>query len=195
LTKYIDPSGNLHSQKLLNQGKSIALNKMKEIQNNLNFIEHMLDSIDKSKEYENAKGPYIRNIKERRIITSAYFDQFMNMKEAVSEIAKIYKTAQKNELFPMLPAGNLLEFDSCKKMRYRFFIEIANNEKQYSGIEILPSGKYNCLQTNAKPGKDAFDVVTKAWDIRNNMTIIVDNIRLEKYGYETLPSELQNYIC
>lgn len=192
MADYIDNDGNLQSEKLLNQGKLIAQKKMSEIQNNLNFIEYMLKDIESNKKFKDSEGVYLRNFGQRRIITTKSFSGMMDEKEVVSAIADKYNMAQENELFPILPAGKLVEISALGEIKYRFFLEIVNDEKQHPEIEILPKGEYMCRQINYEYNMDIFKPFGEEMNLdEEGNVIIIDNIRLEKFSYETRPSEIQ----
>ncbi len=197
LKNYIDEEGNLQSKGLLQQGKIMALKKMNEIQNNLKMISHMLDNIEKNEEYDKTEKKYTRQIKERRVITSDLFSEELDSKEAVRQIASLYKYAMKNELIPMLPAGKIIKTSSSEKMNHQLFLEILNTNVPNNNITIIPQGDYNCLQTTLDH-KEIFEFVRNQIDMQNK-EVIVDNIRLEKYSFNTKPSELQilqkNNLC
>ncbi len=188
LKTFIDDEGNLESKELLQQGKIIALTKMNEIQNNLKMISHMLDNIEKNEKYIKVQKKYTRQIKERRIITSDFFSKELDNKEAVLQVASLYKYAMKNDLIPMLPAGRIIKASSNGKVIHRFFLEILNTNLQ-NDITIIPQGEYDCLQTTLSH-KEIFDFVKNQINMQNK-EVIVDNIRLEKYSFNTKPSELQ----
>lgn len=192
MADYIDNDGNLQSEKLLKQGKVIAQRKMSEIQNNLNFIDYMLKDIEINKKYKDSEGIYTRNLGQRRIITTKYFSGRMDEKEIVSAIADKYNIAQKNEFFPILPAGKLVEISSSGEIQYRFFLEIVNDEKQHPEIKILPRGEYICKQINYEYNMNILDAFGEEMTLKEEgNVIIIDNIRLDKYSYETRPSEIQ----
>ncbi len=189
LKNYIDDEGNLQSKKLLQQGKIMALKKMNELQNNLKMISHMLDNIEKNEKYIKVQKKYTRQIKERRIITSDFFSEELDGKETVRQIAILYKYAMKNEYLPMLPAGKIIKTNSNGKIIHQLFIEILNTNLPNNDITIIPQGEYECLQTTLSR-KEIFEFVRNQINMQNK-EVIVDNIRLEKYSFDTKPSELQ----
>ena len=201
MTQYMDENGNLQSQKLLEQGRIVALQRMKELENNLKYIESSLRDIKKNEEFANKKGKYTRTIEERNIITTDYYKNTSDIKEIVSLVSNLYKTAQKNNLFPVLPAGLLLEFNKTGSLRVRFFLKILNTKNGHSMTETLPAGEYSCLQMslpsdidlteNSFSETDFVKIIQKNWKYNTETTFIIDNIMLEKYSFINSPSELQ----
>ena len=191
MATYIDEDGNLQSQKLLERGKIVAQKRIEEMQNNLNYIELSLKNIEDNKKFANKKGIYYRNFEERKVITTEFYNGQLEAKKVVSEVSKIYKTAQKNNFFPVLPAGQILELDKNGTMKFRFFLEVLNCPLEHPQIEILPAGSYSCLQMELNENLDLFKLIHENWEIKENVTFILDNVMLEKYSFETRPSELQ----
>lgn len=191
MTKYIDENGNLQSQRLLEQGKIVAQKRIEEMKRNLDVIEYSLKNLERSKEFVSKRNLYRRDMDARRIIVSDYFTGTVEVKKMLFEVAHLYTIAQENELAPILPAGQLLQFTSSGKIRYRFFLEIVDQEHTHPRIITLPKGEYSCMQVDLKPSTDLAPIVGENWGYEEDATIIVYNVILEKYSFGSRPSELQ----
>ena len=191
MIKYIDSEGNLHSKELLEHGRLVAQDRMNQLQNTLNFIDFSLKSIESNKEFVNKKDTYLRPLDERRIITSDLFVSPMSIKEVVSQVSEIYKTAQEKELFPILPAGQLFQVDASGTIRYRLFLQIMDQEKELPNITTLPAGIYSCMQVELNASTNLAQLIRDNAADDEYASIIVDNIILDKYSYGCRPSELQ----
>lgn len=191
MAEYMDIDGNLQSQKLLEQGELVAKKRIQEIQNNLNYIEFSLKHIQEKKEYAGRKGIYCREIGERKIIATDFYRGELEIKEIASQIAEIYKTAQKKGHFPILPAGQILKLDKAGNIDICFFLEVLNCSETDAAIKTLPAGMYSCLQAKLNPEVNFAELIHKSWESEDEITVIIQNIMLEKYSFETIPSELQ----
>ena len=191
MATYIDENGNLQSQKLLEQGKVVAQKRIAEMQNNLNYIEASLRDIETNKLFADKKGLYSRNIEERKVITTDIYKGELDIKKIVLQVSEIYKSAQKRGYFPVLPAGQIFETDKEGNLSVRFFLEVINCQEECPGLQILPAGEYSCLQVELNPKIDLVKVIRENWKTEGPVTIIVDNVMLEKYSFETSPSELR----
>lgn len=187
----MDADGNLQSKQLLLMGRDAAQKRMIEIQNNLKYIEASLTSMEENKLFAGVKGIYCRNIGERKIIVTGFYEEIQDIKEIVSEVSKIYKIAQKEGFFPVLPAGQIAEIEENGRLRICFFLEILNCEKEHPLVHTLPAGEYSCMQAELSPDMDLAKEIRKNWEVEGKTTIIINNITLEKYSFETRPSELQ----
>lgn len=191
MATYIDEDGNLESQRLLEQGKVVAQKRIEEMQNNLNYIELSLRNIKVYKEYEGREGMYFRDIEERKVITTDLYNSQTEVKKLVSEISEIYKSAQKKGYFPILPAGQILKIDKDGNLSIRFFLEVLNCHGDDDRVRTFPAGRYSCFQMELDPDVDLVKAVQKRWPVEEALTIIVDNVMLEKYSFETRSSELR----
>jgi len=109
----------------------------------------------------------------------------------VSAVADIYKIAQKNDFFPILPAGQILEIHENEHIKYRCFLEILNPKKECPNVLTIPSGIYSCMQVELNPDLNVMQLINENWGCNEKKIVILDNMMLEKYSFETRPSELQ----
>lgn len=191
MVQFLDEDGNLQSQKLLEEGRIIAQRRIQEMQNNLDYIEYSLKNIEESKEFRNRQGVYERYIEERKVMITDYYSDILEPKGMVSEVSEIYKYAQKKGMFPILPAGQIMKIEKNGTMRFCFFLEILNCDESEEKILTIPAGNYPCVQVELEPTLDFLKVIEESWKEDGAKTIIVNNVMLEKYSFETRPSELQ----
>ncbi len=191
MATYIDDNGNLQSQKLLEQGRIVAQKRIAEMQNNLKYIEASLKSIEENKKFEGKEGLYSRVFEERKVITTDCYSSDTEVKKLVSEVAEIYKCAQKKGYFPILPAGQILNIDNNGNISIQMFLEVLNCQEEDSGIQVFPAGTYSCFQMEMVEGADIMSAVRKNWPHEKEITVIVDNVMLEEYSFERIPSELR----
>ena len=193
MVEFLDEKGDLETQKLLEQGRIVAKKRIKEMQNNLDYIEYSLKNIEENREYRKQTGVYERQFEERKVmITDLYFHTDMiEPKKIVSEVSKIYRYAQSKGMFPILPAGQILHITEDYEMKFCFFLEILNSGNEQEHIVTLPAGKSQCKQIELEPTIDILKIINESWKDVGGKTIIVNNVMLEKYSFENRPSELQ----
>ena len=194
MVKYIDEDGNLNSQQLLEQGRIVAQKRIEEMQNNLSYIDSSLKNIEEGKQYADKQGIYKRNFEERKVIVTDYFERFLEPKEMISAIGEIYKIAQKDDLFPILPAGQIVEMEADGSVKLRCYLEIVNRTAMHKQVITLPAGDYSCIQIDLGPELDLIGTIRKNWNKEGKLTVIVDNVTLDKYSFGTRRSELQKFL-
>ena len=194
---FLDEDGNLEAQKLLERGRIVAKERIQEMQNNLDYIEHSLKNIEENREYRKHTGVYEREFETRKLmLTDAYTYTSANgeafePKKIVSDVSKIYRYAQSKGMFPILPAGQILHIDENANIKSCFFLEILNAETDDDKIYTLPAGKSQCVQLELDPTVDLLQVINGYWKNGGTKTIVINNVMLEKYSFENRPSELQ----
>ncbi len=193
MVEFLDEEGNLQSQKLLEKGRIIAQQRIREMQNNLDYIEYSLKNIEENKEYKGVTAVYERYFEERKVmITDYYMDiDVSQTKRFLSTVSEMYKYAQKKGMFPILPAGQILKLDEKGNVKYCFFLEVLNCDEKEERIHTIPAGVYPCAQIELEPNFDFLKVIGANWKEEGAKTFIVNNVMLEKYSFETRPSELQ----
>ena len=193
MVKYLDEDGNLQSQKLLEQGRIIAQRRIQEMQNNLNYIDYSLKNIEENKSFMKHTSAYERYFEERKImVTNYYSDRAVdNPKRFLAEVSKMYKYAQKKGMFPILPAGQILKIDKEGNMQYSFFLEVLNAEQEEGHIHTIPAGRYSCVQIELEPTLNLLKIIEEHWNGAEAKMFVVNNVMLERYSFETRPSELQ----
>lgn len=190
MVAFLDKDGNLEAQRLLEQGRIVAQQRIREMQNNLDYIEYSIKNIEDNKAFVGSAGVYNRYIAPRKVMVTDYHKNFFEPKEVVSDVSKIYRYAQKQGMFPILPAGQILEVDEDGNIRCRFFLEVLNCEDEENVITI-PGGEYSCLQIELDPTFDFMKAIKENWKDDRKKTFIISNVMLEKYSFESRPSELQ----
>ena len=193
MVQFLDEDGNLQSQRLLEEGRIIAQKRIQEMQNNLDYIEYSLKNIEENKEYLENTGIYERYFEERKIMVTDYYTDIdiFEPKHFLAEISTIYKYAQKKGMFPILPAGQIMKLDEDGQICFCFFLEILNCDDAEENVLVIPAGNYSCTQVELEPTLDLRKVIKGSWKDEGAKTIIVNNVMLEKYSFETRPSEMQ----
>lgn len=191
LLDLIDEEGNLQSQKLLEKGKVVAQKRIEEMQNNLDYIEFSLKSIEGNKEFEGREGKYTRYIEERQVLVSDYFENILEAKTMIKEVAKIYKIAQQNNLVPILPAGQIIEINREGNIKYRCFLKLVNGEREHEKILSIPAGIYSCVQVNLQADTNLIKIMKDNWGENEKNTVIIDNMMAEEYSLDARKGEIQ----
>lgn len=191
LVELIDKDGNLQSQKLLEKGKLVAQKRIEEMQSNLAYIEFSLKSIDDNREFKDRLGKYERFIEERKVLVSDYFEDTMEAKTMIKEVAKLYEVAQENNMVPILPAGQMIEFDEEGNIKYRCYLKIVNSDVAHERIISLPKGEYACVQVQLREETDVMKIIRDNWGEKKNRTILIDNMMVEEYSLESRMGEIQ----
>ena len=193
MIQFLDEDGNLQSQLLLEQGRIIAQKRIQEMQNNLDYIDYSLKNIEENKVFMEHTGVYERYFEERKVMITDYYTDMdiLDPKKFLAEISDIYKYAQKRGMFPIMPAGQIMRIDESGYIQFCFFLEILNCSEKEERVLTIPADTYSCVQVELEPTLDFLKVIEESWKEEGAKIIIVNNVMMEKYSFETRPSELQ----
>ena len=109
----------------------------------------------------------------------------------IKEVAKLYELAQDNNMVPILPAGQILEFDEEGKVKYRCYLKIVNKEVEHNQIISIPEGEYGCVQVELREETDVLKIIQDYWDEKEYKTVFIDNMMVEEYSLESRKGEIQ----
>jgi len=101
------------------------------------------------------------------------------------------KYAQKRGMFPIMPAGQIMRIEENGQIQFCFFLEILNCSEKEERVLTIPADTYSCVQVELEPTLDFLKVIEESWKEEGTKIIIVNNVMMEKYSFETRPSELQ----
>lgn len=191
LTQYLDEQGVLQFQKLLVEGKALAQQRIEKIQRNLNSVEFFLQNMEQNRVPRDKNTVYERHIRRRHIIMTTIFPELPERRQIEIEVAKLYKTAQENALMPLLPANQLLIYQSPEQTVCSFFLEVATKENTGSNLSVLPEGMYPCITVDRKDSRNTKEIIQKNWGYQEGMAVIVYNVHVEKCNFGSEPTELQ----
>ena len=61
-------------------------------------------------------------------------------------------------------------------------------------VYAFPAGDYECVQVDMNPTQDLIHAIRRNWENKEKITVIVDNVTLDKFSFETRRSELQKKV-
>ncbi len=190
LSEYMKDDEYIQNRRLLEEGKVIAQNKVRDIQTGLNRIEYTLQYLDVNRQYTDMDELYERPIIERTFITSDYTGDLMDVRKIEISSAELYSRAQKKRLSPVFPAGLIISFGGSET-RVKIFFQVIGADPQDEAVMKIPAGDFLCRQIDLTPETDLMEVIRSTFDKNDEMEIIVSNMLLDKFQIGTKRSELQ----
>ncbi len=139
--EYEDESGRIKFESILEDGKKIAKEKMKKINNEINYIDLISNKINERTPYVSTEGYYKRHISERYIITVPWEEGY-DEKPNEKSINYLLEMAKKDDLYVVFPHGNILTYQDGEFQYSRPFLEVLKSDS--SMIHKLPEGDYSC---------------------------------------------------
>lgn len=192
LKTYTSPQGGIEIRKLLEDGKKVAEQRIAETRFHLEQIQYSLDNIQHMQEYQRQQGIYSREFPERILIVSDPFTNILDRKQVRKCSHSLHEYAHQNGLFPMLPAGMLIQYGAGGSTPiHRMFFGITNTQAEDSRILTLPSGLYQCAKACLDTHKDIKDRISHLFGSQEHTTVIVANIMPEKLSFQEIMTEIQ----
>lgn len=190
LSQYIDEKGVLHSEKLFQDGKRIAEQRINEIQAGLSKIEYALQDMETSRIYGEQSGVYKRVIRSRRFWVSEYSTEYEDLETLEKNFINLYSQAQEKNLAPIFPPSLLLQYHNAQ-LRCFLLCEITDRKSNDERILEIPQIEFSCLQEDLLPTLTLNGIIERYFSDSGRKTLIITNLMLTKYRIENRKNELQ----
>lgn len=190
LSQYIDETGVLHSEKLFQDGKRIAQQRIDEIQTELSKIEYARQDMETSSMYGEQSGLYKRVIRNRRFWVSEYTTGWEDLGVLEKNFTHLYSQAQEKNLAPIFPPSLLLQYHN-QQIRCFLLCEITDRKSSDEQILEIPEGEFSCLQEDLLPTLALNGIVERYFSDVGTKTLIITNLMLTKYQIDNRKNEVQ----
>lgn len=181
-------------QKLFEDSRQIALQKIEDIKSRLEKIEYLLKCQEDNQQYENAQGVYTRNFPERHVLITIWSDDLDDMQDLKNINSSLFLYAEEHNLQPVSPCGVLVQFQNRQPALSCIFCEILKNPDNERVITI-PAGQFLCRQFQTSgwlPINRLIHLIQNEPGFPSgNFTAIVSNMILNQYTFGISRSEIQ----
>lgn len=189
MKNYTSADGQFQIQLLLEDGKKIAAQKIKRIEEALFKIELSLGYINESTAYQGKKGFYTKHIRQRHVICTPSSPK-QTLRDYEKKLSELFNLAQEKQIFATFPHGTIEDYNDEKIASYTF-LETMKPDFQTDIIRVLPEGDYLCCQKlleNITSPKDIFQFFFK---IHKQVSVIITGLSLDAINYDEMLLELQ----
>lgn len=190
LKNYIDESGTFHNRALVEEGKRLAEEKIRELQSGLRRIEHTLNCLEETEKYENRQGIYTRFFRKRIMIAAPLGCGHPSIKAVERTFADLHTYARLANLNPVMPIGILLKYTENGVQKYACW-ELAEKNATDEKIIVLPEANYHCIQIERKSDVDIQETIERFFDVREDTTVFVSGMAQSRFRFGTQISEIQ----
>lgn len=183
--RFIDKNNNINYEEIANYGKKLALNKIKIIKSNLNFIEAM------EKDLKRCNDLYLKKHEVYKMTKKiCYIIPFNKKQTSIEFHVKLQQTIQTIEKEGYTPSYEfgLVTFCKNNEVKTYLFIDLENTnlERKNKNIIVLPESYYYCvlsdysdIETNLKTYDDLLKI--------NKDRIIIESELYSDYSKITSP--------
>ena len=188
LENYVDESGQLEFERLLNAGRRLAKNKIQKIEENLESIDYTLRHIHAQKSFLGRTGQYARYIFRRCAMTAPCL-QTPDAKTYEKCLSGLFALTHESGLHANFPHGIVSSYRHGRYVGSRMFLEVlpAHHEQ----IEFFPEGNYTCFQEKREIHSDPAQVFSSQLAGSFDADIIVSSMSPSSYKYDKVILEFQ----
>ncbi|MCD7981873.1 MAG: MerR family DNA-binding transcriptional regulator [Clostridiales bacterium] len=189
LKKYQDENA-YWQKKMLEDGKRIAEDKIRRMQNDLRKIESSLKCQEEQHRYAGCDGIYQREIASRFYIVEEYFGELANITHFGKISTHLFDYAENKGFSTVLPSGYMFAFNDGEVRQFLFYEVLPAGKKDEKIIEI-PKGIYSCLQIKFEPDMDHIHFLEHHFGSSDKRLAIVSNLIRDKLQINSRYNEIQ----
>lgn len=190
LARYIHDDAFIQNRELFETGRQIAQARIRDLQMELDKIDHTLRYMNVNQQYSETPGVYERVVPERTIVTAPYTGELTDIRRIEIASGQLYRYAQEKRLFPVFPAGLLVRTDAGQ-VAAKVFFEVVRKDASDDALQTLDAGVFLCHQVDLTPQVRLLDAIEDTFGADETAEIVVSNMLLDKYQLGTRKSELQ----
>lgn len=188
LKKYVDADGQLEFERLLNDGKSLANEKIRKIESNIQSINCALQHINAQKDFLGREGYYTRHILERYVITTPC-EMRMDAKTYEKNLSRLFNTAREAHLQASFPHGIAAHYQDGNYISSVMFLEVMPDGLPM--VQRIEGGNYLCLQEPREVHSDPMTIFPPKLTAEGPSTIIISSMSPNTYKYDKVILEFQ----
>lgn len=188
LDRYVDNDGKLKFEKLLKDGRKLAVDKIDAIKQGLNSIDRTLQHINAQKEFMGRSGYYTRFIFKRQYV-SIPCQLRMDAKTYEKNFNKLLTICKKNNIQALFQHGIIIKYSKGCPLSTSMFLEVLACE--CPTVETIPEGNYLCLQEKREDHSNPEAVFPPKIFEENDVNVIISCMSPDTYKYDEVILEFQ----
>ncbi|MCD8196227.1 MAG: MerR family transcriptional regulator [Lachnospiraceae bacterium] len=177
-------------KKMLEDGKRIAEDKIRRMQEDLRKIEYSLKCQEEQDGYADYEGIYQREISPRFFLVEEYFGAFANIKQFGRISTGLFDYAERKGFSAVLPSGFMFSFDGDEVRQFLFYEVLPTDKKDEKVVEI-PGGMYSCLQMEFEADLDHIPFLERCFGSSDKRIAIVSNLIRDRLRINSRYNEIQ----
>lgn len=177
-------------KKLLEDGKHIVEDIIRQMQTDLYKIEYSLKCQEEQDIYSECNGIYQRKIDSRYFIIEEYFEKLENISQFGCLSTRLIEYAESKDFSVVLPTGFMYTFNENKVRQFLFYEVLPTNTEDKKVIQI-PKGSYSCLQIEFDPDRNHIQFLEQHFGSSDKRIAIVSNLIRDKIQIDCRYNEIQ----
>ncbi|QSX06264.1 MerR family DNA-binding transcriptional regulator [Sedimentibacter sp. zth1] len=140
---YIMKDGFINTEKILNDGKKIANQKILNIRKSFKLLENISNHLSITTKIKTYEGVYNRNFSKRFLLTEEWSGNIYDIRLFMEKITKLYNDSEKYGLTPLYNQGVLFLYKN-NKVKDMVFLEVDKFCDITNNMLILPDVEFVC---------------------------------------------------
>ncbi len=188
LNQYVNNEGQLEFERLLKDGRKLAVDKIAKIKQGLNSIDRTLQHINAQKEFMGRSGYYTRFIFKRQYV--AIPCEFrMDAEIYEKNFNKLLTICKKLHIQALFQHGIIIKYSKGSAVSTNMFLEVLSDDS--SDVESIPEGNYLCLQEKREAYSNPEVVFPPKIFEADDATVIISCMSPDTYKYDQVILEFQ----
>lgn len=190
---YITKDGTLRMDKILEDGKKIADDKIMKLNNTISLLENISKHLEKSQTIKKYSSEYNCYFDERYVFVNEWNGDIFDMRSFMENTTKLYSMCERYGATYLYNQG-VIYFHKNNRIENMVFIEISKPKIETQALLKLPKGNYQCEVF----GNDNIEIAEKKY-IKNrvypNGSIVIGRELYDtKIESNPTPVEMQVFI-
>lgn len=188
LKQYVDGSGQLAFERLLEDGRRLAQEKIQKIEENLQAVDRTLQHVQAQKVFQGRQGYYTRSIFRRCVVTREC-EQVPDARNYEKYLNSLFEMARERGLHASFPHGIVSRYEGREYCGSRMFLEVLPGRGVKT--ESFPAGDYLCFQEKREIHSDPAVIFAGQLDPADRTEVIVSSMSPTSYKYDHVVLEFQ----
>lgn len=190
---YMNENGLLDMEKILDDGKEIADEKIARLSRTMGKLESISRHLSISKEIKKNNGVYTRAFQKRFLLTSEWNGDITDIRSLMERTTRIYEIGEKRNLQFLYNQG-VLYFHKESKIENLVFMEVAEPTTLTEDIFVLPKGKYHCEIFSSEHISQAEEKYIKSKHYPDGSVILARELYDTRIESQHTPAEIQVFV-
>jgi MerR family transcriptional regulator, activator of bmr gene len=190
LRHYVNSDGELEFEHLLEDGKTLAKEKIQKIESSLDSINRTLQHITAQKDYLGREGYYSRQIFTRYLLTIPC-DLQMDAKTYENQLSRLFSLARKEGLQASFPHGIIAGYRGGIYQQSVMFLEVLPSDAVQ--IRQIEAGTYLCYQEPREVHSNPLDIFPQKLTGKDSADVIISCMSPNTYKYDEVILEFQMF--
>ncbi len=187
---YILGDGSIDSKQMIKDAKSKALEKQKEIEQKLYFLDTALEHFADIHENAKKSKEYIKHLDKRYFLVVSAPQNFGSLHDYWAKITLLYKNSIQNDFSMSIVQGLCFRLENSATQA-KYFVEVKEPRMEHPDILTIPKADFLCELFEEECFFEAIEKYSKHERYLAGNILILSDIFEESISHKPVPFEMQ----